>query len=377
MRPGLPALALLAAAACPMDAQQAVPMLSRLAATRADPVYTTYAAGRERSRFVLDEGYHLRFYDPGLPIELTSSRAGDLGLGMRLRGRWVYLLRDMAAEPVITTSYGDIVRYHYRPFADVRADVTFLVYSSRLAVQDVTLSNSGAAPLELDLVALLRGRGAAFGGVAIDSARGVIRFAHREPPDSWTSGHAMPHVSAVSDVLLFSARPDCMAALRSAPSLPRDSAALRADTLRLDPPADGACPAAPPPPPPALPSDTSPARLLMASKHFVLAPGQRASWRLVRGVSPADSSPALLEAAARRLLDEPLDEYVRADERLYARIPPPPTSDPKKQLLYWGAFTLLHQVMLPPEGATRFPYYVFSREPQWGWGHGGQVFHES
>jgi len=33
--------------------------------------------------------------------------------------------------------------------------------------------------------------------------------------------------------------------------------------------------------------------------------------------------------------------------------------------------------MLPPEGATRHPYYVFSREPQWGWGHGGQVFHES
>jgi hypothetical protein len=33
--------------------------------------------------------------------------------------------------------------------------------------------------------------------------------------------------------------------------------------------------------------------------------------------------------------------------------------------------------MLPPEGRTRFNYYVFSREPTWSWGHDGQVFHES
>ncbi|HXV63137.1 MAG TPA: trehalase family glycosidase, partial [Vicinamibacteria bacterium] len=35
------------------------------------------------------------------------------------------------------------------------------------------------------------------------------------------------------------------------------------------------------------------------------------------------------------------------------------------------------QSMLPPEGRTRFNYYVFSREPTWSWGHDGQVFHES
>jgi glycogen debranching enzyme len=37
----------------------------------------------------------------------------------------------------------------------------------------------------------------------------------------------------------------------------------------------------------------------------------------------------------------------------------------------------MRQQMLPPEGKCSFNYYVFSREPQWGWGHGGQVFHES
>ena len=32
---------------------------------------------------------------------------------------------------------------------------------------------------------------------------------------------------------------------------------------------------------------------------------------------------------------------------------------------------------MPPEGACSYNYYVFSREPKWGWGYGGQVFHES
>jgi len=37
----------------------------------------------------------------------------------------------------------------------------------------------------------------------------------------------------------------------------------------------------------------------------------------------------------------------------------------------------LRQCMMPPEGKCTDNYYVFSREPKWGWGYGGQVFHES
>ena len=44
---------------------------------------------------------------------------------------------------------------------------------------------------------------------------------------------------------------------------------------------------------------------------------------------------------------------------------------------YWSCFSLLRQCMMPPEGKCLNNYYVFSREPKWGWGYGGQVFHES
>jgi glycogen debranching enzyme len=46
-------------------------------------------------------------------------------------------------------------------------------------------------------------------------------------------------------------------------------------------------------------------------------------------------------------------------------------------MLYWSAFSMMRQCMMPPEGECKVPYYVFSREPKWGWGYGGQVFHES
>lgn len=302
--------------------------LSNLSATRHTPIYTTYAAALERSGFVLDEGYHLRYYDPEQPIEYVTDKAGSWGISFALGNRWVSAVKDMAAEPVITTSYGDIVRYNFRPFAAVRVHATFLVYSSRIALNDVVLENTGSRTITVTAATYIRG---ALSNAAAQPD-GSIHFAHREPPDNWTMQQKQPHVTNVSNVVMFSAKPGRVVTQTES---------------------------------------------VAAHRTFVLKPGARASWRVVRAVAPADSAIDSLRARARALMTEPLDRYVHANENLYKTVPPAPTTDPRKQLLYWGAFTLLRQVMLPPEGATRFPYYVFSREPQWGWGHGGQVFHES
>jgi hypothetical protein len=110
---------------------------------------------------------------------------------------------------------------------------------------------------------------------------------------------------------------------------------------------------------------------------MTLAPGESKSFRVVRAVRRPDADPDTLYAQARALLVADLDAYQAANEKLYAAIPPLPDADPDVQMLYWSAYSLMRQVMLPPEGRCSFNYYVFSREPQWGWGHGGQVFHES
>ena len=119
------------------------------------------------------------------------------------------------------------------------------------------------------------------------------------------------------------------------------------------------------------------ARVISAWKKYTIEPGATEHFRMVRGVHRPEVNRDTVFAAAARLMDEDLTKYQRANESLYSRIPDPGISDPDLTMLYWSAFSLMRQVMLPPEGKCGFNYYVFSREPQWGWGHGGQVFHES
>lgn len=119
------------------------------------------------------------------------------------------------------------------------------------------------------------------------------------------------------------------------------------------------------------------ARVVALPLKMTLAPGESQTFRVIRAVGPMEQTPGDLIDAANSLLDVPLDGSLQANQRLFANIPQLSSDDPELQLLYWSAFNLMRQVMLPPEGQCSYNYYVFSREPQWGWGHGGQVFHES
>ena len=49
-----------------------------------DPVFTTYAAPLSRSEYLIDEAYHLRFYDRANPVALTSDTAGSWGVFFEL-----------------------------------------------------------------------------------------------------------------------------------------------------------------------------------------------------------------------------------------------------------------------------------------------------
>ncbi len=119
------------------------------------------------------------------------------------------------------------------------------------------------------------------------------------------------------------------------------------------------------------------ARVITAWKKFTIEAGATEHLRVVRAVyRPGQNRDSVLSVATA-LMTEGLEKYRRANELLYSRIPVPRFSNPDKEMLYWSAFSLMRQVMLPPEARCGYNYYVFSREPQWGWGHGGQVFHES
>ncbi|MCX6282947.1 MAG: hypothetical protein NTW31_01730, partial [Bacteroidetes bacterium] len=93
--------------------------LSKLHATRSDALFTTYAAPLSRSSYKLDQGYQFVFNDPESGVEIISADGPNFGLAIRLGDETRFKLKELFKEPVVTTSYSDILKYSYFPFKDL------------------------------------------------------------------------------------------------------------------------------------------------------------------------------------------------------------------------------------------------------------------
>lgn len=556
--------------------------LSNLSATKNDPVYTTYAAVLERSEFILDEGYQLVWYEAQRGVNFETDQAGALCLAFKRNGEIRFFLEQMHAAPVITASYSDLVKYYYYPFEDIRVEAFFLVYSSRIAIQEVIIHNKGFGAAQLSVYPFLHHPGDELAEVAFLPEQDGFTFRHSEPPDGWTVSHGVPYQEDVRDVYLLDSPADARGAYAELGSIPpptsrpapnlfpngsgnycvewglvyhadgtlcyhtppqaqqivlhngSDLEILTEDAPKwgdLDPnipgngyqgcelghfdsppiaPGDsfqviftclasgeqgvgrGVIPALLPAPGgvnlniqlsaaphPPLPQpfsamfvgnhtaifrwraqagytyslyrrnalieegeydriaegitdsvwvdfsldpnqrygyiltardaagkysghsieannlegnsffedvqndflsnqiQTGDITVAALQKNLALAPGESAHLRVIRGVAEGNSDLQSLIQQCRSLRPLDLEPFVQANEQIYSNIPQLTFTNPDYEMLYWNAFSLIRQCMLPPEGECSYNYYVFSREPTWGWGHGGQVFHES
>ena len=337
----------------PGQTASAQPYLSTLSATADDPLFATYAAPMERSDFIVDEGYRFKFYDPARPIQFATDHAGDLALAFRREGDVRFKLDAMASAPVVTASYSDLVRFRFRPFENVRVEAHFQVYSSKLALLDLRLVNTGAEPTTVSVQPLLR-REEGFRAVDVSATRRYVTFRHRQPLDDWMERKQgqVPYVPGRIDVLRISQPADAVGAY-AAPL--EGLASLRSETLEQ--------------------TTRDTAQVLTFRKQVQLPPGAVKQLRIVRG-KHTDREKLLGES--RQLMKYDEQQAVAKNETLYASIPELPASvSEENRMMYWSAFNLVRQCMMPPEGKSSYNYYVFSREPTWGWGYAGQVFHES
>jgi len=328
--------------------------LPPLAAGPADPVFTTYAAPLSRSRYLVDEGWHLRFYDSGKPLALTSDSAGEWGFGFELDGVVVYRTGDYARLPEIRQSFASIARFAFEPFHQVAVDATFAVYSSRESLLALALANGSDRPKKLRVFAFALSSGARFSSASLTEAGDGIFFGHQEPPDAVSESPPPEYDGLLQDLILTDKK------AYSFGGYPGGEAAMLHELGRGLQSGDFSSEAA--------------ALLLVA--EVSLSPGESKPFRVVRAVAPASESRDSLLQAGRRALSVQTVDLEREEAALFAKAPRL-ALDPKKELIYRGALSLARQSMLPPEGRTRFNYYVFSREPTWSWGHDGQVFHES
>ncbi len=549
--------------------------LSDLHATRSDPVYTTYAAHFSRSEYVIDEGYQFIWYDPLRGLMFDTDNAGSLSFAIKLNGSLRYVLGEYAEQPVIRSSYSDLVIFSSRPFPSLAAGGRFVVYSSRLAAYDIVLTNDADTTAQVSLYPLFNHTTDTVTAVALLPSGDGFIFDHKERPDGWMIEHGIPYVEDRSDVLLLDSgvtacgtystfdlpgsRSVSRAAAnlcvewgevrhadgtpcRHAPPQARQVVFLKGDTGEIltedapkwgDPDPNipgngyqgcelgnfrshsiaegdsftvvftclatgqqgvgrGRIPALPVaggirtdialstvaylPPPQDLHVEFSQdarnaivgwkqdagitcdvlrrtsaytgvydriassvtggyldggldpdiaygyvvlgrdaagrmsthaieagriqlstasfladaqhatlsnrfaahaVRIVALQKDLRIPPHGTVGLRLVRGVAGGTGDRDSLLTQCRALLTADLDDCLVQDEDDYSIIPALSSGDRDLDLLYWNSFTLMRQCMMPPEGQLSHNYYVFSREPTWGWGHGGQVFHES
>jgi hypothetical protein len=158
----LPALALLSAV--PQE------RLPPLAAGPADPVFTTYTAPLSRSRYLVDQGWHLRFYDSTKPLALTSDSAGEWGIGFELDGVVVYRTGDYGRLPELSQSFASLSRFAFEPFHQVAVDATFSVYSSRESLLALVMTNEGDRPKKLRVFAFALAPGSRFSPASLTEA---------------------------------------------------------------------------------------------------------------------------------------------------------------------------------------------------------------
>jgi hypothetical protein len=328
--------------------------LPPLAAGTEDPVFTTYAAPLSRSRYLVDEGWHLRFHDRSKPLALTSDSAAEWGIGFELDGVVVHRTGDYARLPEIRQSFASFARFAFEPFHEVTVDATFAVYSSRESLLALALTNNSDRPKKLRVFAFALSPGSRFSSASLTEAGDGIFFGHQEPPDAVSESPPPEYDGVLQDLILSDRK------AYSFGGYPGGEGAMLHELGRGLQSGDF--------------SSTASALLLAA--EVPLSPGESKPFRVVRAVAPASESRDSLLESARRALSVATEDLEREEANLFAKAPRL-ALDPRNELIYRGALSLARQSMLPPEGRTRFNYYVFSREPTWGWGHDGQVFHES
>ena len=330
-----------------------------------DPLFTTYAAAMERSRFFADKAYFMDYFSPEKPITYSSQFAGDFAVIWKINNVIISRIRDFHQLPVVTVSFPDLAVLTYEPFKNIRVQETFMVYSSGAALIDLQIENTGPHAFQVILYPVLFKNDDVFEISEYDSTRGFYFAGHHEPLERLHSNlyATRGYPTDFRNLLACSETPDSYGGhsgcdLQSFYFAAKRLSKVHEMVLHLNQQQNGAV------------------NLVALQKNLNLAAGAKTRIRFVRGVQDARQPQTDLVQDVQQALKIPLQPLLDANVKLFKSVPRLKLSREDK-MVYLGAFNLVRQCMLPPRGKTAYNYYVFSREPQWGWGHGHQVMHES
>lgn len=308
-------------------------LLSNLDARSSEPVFSVYAAPFSRSAYKLDIAYQMRWSHTDEPISFYSHQSGNMGLKLIKNGKDLSYPSKMHIPPRVTATYSDVVRWYFYPVEGLKVESNFVVINSQTALLEYNFINETEHNIDIEAITFFDS-GKDMPCKTVHCQTNGITIQHEYSRDSWMIAQNIPVIQE------------------------------RITNLRCFPEPDSAfCEAKP-----------------KGSAGFLyqirLKKGEQKKIKLFRHTQSSNGD-AKYDLFDEKLISEEITlERIRLNEISYRNIPVI-EADYETQLTYYQCYTLMQQCMMPPEGECSYNYYIFSREPKWGWGYGGQVFHES
>ncbi len=337
----------------------------KIKAAANSPLYTTYTAAMERSRLYGDKGYKMDYYSESLPITYSGDQAGRFFNIWKVDQVVVINKGEFVKRPVVTASFPDMAIMEYQPFSHIDVQETFFVYSSSIALVNLHIKNTDKIKHEIEIYPVLELGNDSLMIKRFDSEHNAYVTNHHEskyrilsslykdaPYPTDTRDYFCGGFKGYSYGGYLKGMGEFYNTIKTDYYTENRNDSLNKKTSGL-------------------------VNFVSLHGKITLKPGEEITVRYFRGWQDRKEDVNPLAAEIEKLKTEDLQKYVDADVELFSKIPRIKFKTEDEKLVYLGAFNLARGCMLPPTGKTKYNFYVFSRQPLWGWGHGHQVLHES
>ncbi len=330
-----------------------------------DPLYTTYTASMERSQLYGDKGYKMDYYSDNLPINYSGDQAGKFYCIWKVDQVVIMNTGEFFEKPVVTSSFPDMAILEYSPFQGIKVQETFFVYSSSVALVNLQIKNVDGISHNIELYPILE--------LGNDS---LMIKDYDLNLNAYITNHYESKYRLISSLYKNAPYPTDTRDYFTANFIPYSFGGYNGGmekfyiTVKTDFYAKNRNDSL---------NHKKEGYVNFVSLHgkFSLKPGEDINVRYFRGWQDQKENIGVLAKEIEILKREPLQKYVDNNEKLFSKIPRINFRTEEEKLVYLSSFNLSRGCFYPPTEKTNYNFYVFSRQPLWGWGHGHQVLHES
>ena len=338
----------------------------QIRASANNPLYTTYAASMDRSRLYGDKAYKMNYYADCDPLHYWTDQGGSIFNIWMINKLVIDKVGKYVQKPVVTASFPDMALLEYEPLEGINVQECFFVYSSKVAISRLSITNTSGKPQLVELFPVLDLGKDSLEIIGFDKQNYGYLTQHFETKKRLISNlyKNAPYPTHCLDFFCGSEQPYSYGGFSG--NLDDFYNYIKTDFYSENRSQDSLNFA-----------DSGLVRFVSLHYQFELQPGESKTISYLRGLQDQSEDPVNLIQEINTAAEANFQQFLNENVALFKSVPRIDFKTEDEKLVYLGAFNLVRGCMLPPADKTAHNFYVFSRNPLWGWGHGHQVLHES